>query len=85
MLSCPECDAVLEVAEAELEEGGTVSCEECGANLVVVTTEPAIELKVEGEEDLEEDEGFEDELDGEEAELDDEEEAGEEDDEDWPH
>ena len=85
MLSCPECDAVLDVAEKELEEGGTISCEECGANLVVVTTDPAIELKVEGEEDLEEDEDFEDELDGEEAELDDEEEAGEEDDEDWPH
>jgi len=27
MLSCPECDAVLDVAEKELEEGGTISCE----------------------------------------------------------
>jgi alpha-aminoadipate carrier protein LysW len=85
MLSCPECDAVLDVAEAELEDGGTISCEECGANLVVVTTDPAIELRVEGGEDLEDDEEFEDELGDEESELDDEEEASEEDDEDWPH
>jgi alpha-aminoadipate carrier protein LysW len=85
MLSCPECDAVLDVAEAELEEGGTICCEECGANLVVVATDPAIELQVEGEEDLEDDEEFEDELDDEDAELDDEEEDSEEDDEDWPH
>ena len=49
MLSCPECDAVLDVAETELEEGDTISCEECGANLVVVTTDPAIELEVEGQ------------------------------------
>ena len=83
MLSCPECDAVLDVAEAELEEGDTVSCEECGVSLVVVATDPAVELEVEGEEDLDDEEEFDDELDDEEAELDDEEEDSEEDDEDW--
>src|SRR5208282_5588084 len=83
MLSCPECDAVLEVAEAELEEGDSLSCEECGASLVVVATDPAIELEVENEGDLEDEEEFDEELDEEDAELDGEKEDSEEDDEDW--
>ena len=69
MLSCPECDAVLEVAEAELEEGDSLSCEECGANLVVVATDPAIELEVDDEGDLDDEEEFDEELADEDAEL----------------
>ena len=78
MISCPECDAVLEAEESGLEAGDTLSCEECGASLVVVTTDPELELEVETEGDLDDDE-LDDELDDEEA---DEEEADEEEDED---
>ena len=67
MISCPECDAVLEVAENGLEEGDTVSCEECGASLVVISTDPTLELEVDAEGDLDDDEEFDGELDDEEA------------------
>jgi alpha-aminoadipate carrier protein LysW len=79
MISCPECDAVLEVEEHGLEAGDTLSCEECGASLVVVTTDPELELAVETEGNLDDDDELDDELDDE---AEDEEEADEEEDED---
>lgn len=36
---CPECDNPIDVND-ELDEGETLECEECGAELEVVSTEP---------------------------------------------
>ncbi len=40
---CPECDNPITVDPDEVEEGETVSCEECGADLEIVSVDP-IEL-----------------------------------------
>ena len=37
---CPECDNPLDIDEDEVEEGETVTCSECGAELEVVTVDP---------------------------------------------
>jgi len=37
---CPECDNTLDIDEDEIEEGETVTCDECGAELEVVTVDP---------------------------------------------
>ena len=79
MVNCPVCDAVMDVEEDELDEGDEFTCEECGAEVAVVGTDP---LEIEPlsddddddededeDEDLEEDE--EDEEDDEDADADD--------------
>jgi len=55
MALCPECDAVIDVEEGDLEEGQRIDCQECGAELEVVNTNP-VELHVvsSGEEEEEE-------------------------------
>lgn len=75
MVTCPVCEGAIDVDEDDVDEGDTISCDECGADLRVVGTDP---LEVESaehlEEEEEEDESF----------VDDEEEEGEEEDEeDW--
>ena len=35
MVSCPKCDAPIDVEEEELDEGDVLSCDECGASLTV--------------------------------------------------
>jgi alpha-aminoadipate carrier protein LysW len=40
---CPECDNPITVDPDEVEEGETVSCDECGAELEIVSVDP-IEL-----------------------------------------
>jgi len=77
MANCPNCDAVLDLDEEELDEGDTLTCEECGADLSVVGLDP---LELETTEDEEEDEEDED-LDYDEG--DDEDEEEEEEEEDW--
>lgn len=60
MPTCPECEAIVDVDEDEVEEGEVVSCPECGLELEVIGTNP-LELNPlddEGEED-EEDEDLE--------------------------
>jgi alpha-aminoadipate carrier protein LysW len=37
---CPECDNPIVVDADEIEEGETVSCDECGASLEVVSVDP---------------------------------------------
>lgn len=44
---CPECDSPLDVDE-ELDQGETLECEECGAELEVVSTDPLELVAVEG-------------------------------------
>lgn len=52
MVSCPKCDAPIDVEEEELDEGDVLSCDECGASLVVSSLNPVeLESEDEGEED----------------------------------
>ena len=78
MVNCPLCDAVIDAEEDELDEGDELTCEECGANLTVVSTDPIeIESTVDEDEDEDEDE---DDLDEDEDDLEDEDEDEEDDD-----
>lgn len=82
-MNCPKCDAVLEFEEDELDEGDEFTCEECGADIHVLSVDP-IELEAGGDapadgeeefdEDDEDDEFEEDEEDGEEDEFEEEDE-----------
>lgn len=75
MVNCPMCDAVIDVDEEELDEGDTLICEECGANLRVSGVSP-LELSPDKEEDDDdevEDDDFEDDDDDVEEEEDEEE------------
>lgn len=58
MATCPECEAIIDVEDDELEEGQKLDCPECGAELEVVNTNP-LELDVisTGEEEEEDGEG----------------------------
>ena len=71
MVNCPHCDAVIDVDEDELDEGDTLTCDECGADLSVTGLDP---LELETEEDEDEDEEEEDDFDYDEDEDEDEEE-----------
>ena len=59
MAHCPECEALMDIEEDELEEGQDVICPECGVELEVINANP-LELRLmeeeEEEEELEEDE-----------------------------
>ena len=50
MVNCPLCDAAIDVDEDELDEGDSLICEECGANLTVNGVSP-LELIAGAEED----------------------------------
>lgn len=52
MVTCPVCDGAIDVDEEDVDEGDSLSCDECGADLRVVSTDP---LEIECAEDLEED------------------------------
>jgi lysine biosynthesis protein LysW len=73
-ISCPVCDATIDVDEDELDEGDSLACDECGADLRVASLDP-LEL-----ESLDDEEDEEDALDLDDDEEDDEE---EEEDETW--
>ena len=73
MVNCPECDAQIDLEEDDVDEGDVLSCDECGAELRVVSTEPLeLESAEDDEEEAQDEEGFFDEDDGEEEESDDE-------------
>lgn len=59
MVNCPNCDAVIDVDEDELDEGDTLTCDECGADLSVTGLDP-LELETEEDDDEEEEEEEED-------------------------
>ncbi|MBV8551842.1 MAG: hypothetical protein JOY54_11110 [Acidobacteriaceae bacterium] len=79
MVTCPKCDAAIDVEEEELDEGDVLSCDECGASLTVASVNP-VELELE-DEDEDEDEDFD--YDEDEDEESEEEEEEEEEEEDW--
>jgi alpha-aminoadipate carrier protein LysW len=70
MVTCPVCEGAIDVDEEDVDEGDTISCDECGADLRVVGTDP---LELESAEDLEEDEDEDDFLEDDEEEESDEE------------
>jgi alpha-aminoadipate/glutamate carrier protein LysW len=53
MIACPACNAAIDVEEDELDEGDTIACDECGADVRVVSVDP---LELESLEEAEEDE-----------------------------
>lgn len=57
MVTCPVCEGSIDVDEEDVDEGDTISCDECGADLRVVGTDP---LEVESSEEIEEEEEDED-------------------------
>jgi len=79
MVTCPNCDAAIEIDEDDVDEGETLTCEECGADLTVVGTDP-VELETTADEDEDEEEEEDEDFDYDE---DEEEEEEEEDEEDW--
>jgi alpha-aminoadipate carrier protein LysW len=80
MVNCPNCDAVIDLDEEELDEGDALTCDECGADLSVTGLDP-LELETSEDEDEEEEEDDED-IDYDEEDEDEEEEE-EEEEEDW--
>ncbi|MBV8828398.1 MAG: hypothetical protein JO217_15620 [Acidobacteriaceae bacterium] len=77
MVTCPKCDAAIDVEEEELDEGDVLSCDECGASLTVASVNP---VELESEDDSASDEN---DFDYDEDEDEDEEEDEEKDEEDW--
>lgn len=76
MMTCPQCDSLLEFDEDEVSEGDKLMCEECGVHLVVSSLDP-VELELDDDEyDDEEDDDFDED-------DEDEEEDEEEEDDDW--
>ena len=58
MVACPKCQGLIDVDEEDVDEGDTISCDECGAALKVISTAP---LELESAEEEAEDEDEEDE------------------------
>jgi hypothetical protein len=75
MATCPECDFD-EIETEDFEEGDTLSCPECGKNLVMTGSDD-VEVADEDEDDLDDDD--EDEEEEEDDDEDDEEDEDEED------
>jgi alpha-aminoadipate carrier protein LysW len=50
MVPCPKCQGAIDVDEEDVDEGDSLSCDECGADLRVVSTDP---LELESAEELE--------------------------------
>ena len=74
MVTCPVCDGDIDVDEEEVDEGDTLSCDECGAALKVLGKDPLeLESADEADEDDDDDDLDDDEDDDEDAEEDDEE------------
>lgn len=40
MATCPDCDSLLDIDPDEVEEGETITCDECGMELEVVSSDP---------------------------------------------
>ncbi|HEX3876408.1 MAG TPA: hypothetical protein VHW24_05445 [Bryobacteraceae bacterium] len=60
-IKCPVCDAVIDIDEDDIDEGDSISCDECGADLKVLSTDPLeLESAAATEEDEEEDDDDED-------------------------
>jgi alpha-aminoadipate/glutamate carrier protein LysW len=58
MVTCPVCEGTIDVDEEDVDEGDTISCDECGADLKVVGTNPLEVESAEDEEEEDEDEDY---------------------------
>ena len=59
MVTCPVCDGTIDVDEEDVDEGDTLSCDECGAALKVVGTDPLeLESADDADEEDEDEDGF---------------------------
>ncbi len=58
MITCPVCDAEIDIEEDELDEGDPITCDECGADLRVVSLDPLDVEPLDEEEDDDEDADF---------------------------
>ena len=74
MVNCPLCNEAMDVEEEDLDEGDSLICEQCGANLSVSSVSP-LELTAdeEDDEDYDEDEDFDEDYDEEDDDDDDDE------------
>jgi alpha-aminoadipate carrier protein LysW len=81
MVNCPNCEAVMDLDVEELDEGDTLTCDECGAEVSVTGLDP-LELETSEDEDEEEEEDDED-IDYDEDEEEEEEDEEEKEDEDY--
>jgi alpha-aminoadipate carrier protein LysW len=70
MVTCPVCDGEIDVDETDVDEGDSLTCDECGADLRVAGVDP---LELEAAEEEEEEEEY----------LDEDDEEEEEEEEDW--
>ena len=75
MVTCPVCNEDIDVEEEDVDEGETLSCDECGASLKVLGKDP-LELEA-ADADEDEDEEDEDDVDDEDEEEEEEEEEDE--------
>jgi alpha-aminoadipate carrier protein LysW len=57
MVTCPVCNGAIDVDEEDVDQGDSISCDECGAVLKVISTDP-LELESADEIEEEEDEVF---------------------------
>ena len=71
MVTCPVCDGSFDVDEEEVDEGDSLSCDECGADLKVLSKDP---LELESAEEVEEEDEDEDATDDEDEDEEEEEE-----------
>jgi alpha-aminoadipate carrier protein LysW len=69
MVTCPACNGAIDVDEEDVDEGDSISCDECGAVLKVTGTDP-LELESAEEAEEDEDEDFVEDADEEESEED---------------
>jgi alpha-aminoadipate carrier protein LysW len=60
MIHCPLCNADIDVDEEELDEGDSLICEDCGANLSVSSVSP-LELTPDKDDDGDDDDDDDDE------------------------
>ena len=82
MVSCPKCDAPIDVEEEDLDEGDILSCDECGSALSVLSVNP-VELETEDDKPKADDDFDFDEDEDEDEDEEDEEEDADEEDEEW--
>ncbi|HLK22721.1 MAG TPA: hypothetical protein VKT81_27435 [Bryobacteraceae bacterium] len=82
MVNCPKCEAVMDLDEEDLDEGDTLTCDECGAEVNVASLDP-LELETSEDDDDEEEEEDDEDLDYDDDEDDEEDEEEEKEDEDY--
>jgi alpha-aminoadipate carrier protein LysW len=78
MVNCPNCEAVMDLDVEELDEGDTLTCDECGAEVSVTGLDP-LELETSEDEDEEEEEDDDEDVDYDEDEEEEEDEEEKED------